>query len=79
MYAWCRHGEGNNITICVTIDGFLKTLMTRFSFQESHLYNIWAFINKLVRVDQEEQVPGVLAAARQEVRAQPPAVSRHSV
>ena len=34
------HGEGNIFTICVIIDGFFKTLMTPFSFQESHLYNI---------------------------------------
>ena len=37
------------------------------SFQESHLHNFWAFINQFVRVDKEEQVPRILAAAREKV------------
>ena len=31
-------------------------------FQESHMYNVWAFINKPLRVNQEEQVPRVLSS-----------------
>ena len=48
-------------------------------FQESHLYNLRAFVDKPLRVDQEEQVPGVFSPAGSEVRPQSVAVSRHTL
>ena len=48
-------------------------------FQESHMYNLRAFVDKPLRVDQEEQVPRVLSPAGSEVRPQSVAVSRHAL
>ena len=43
------------------------------------MYNLRAFVDKPLRVDQEEQVPGVFSPAGSEVRPQSVAVSRHTL
>ena len=54
-------------------------LTPSFLFQIAHVHHVRAFINQPVRTDQEEQVPGILSAACEEVCPQPAPVSGHSV
>ena len=79
-----RHFEIWSFEICsaafLSVGRAARLLKTNsFLFQITHVHHVRAFINQPVRIDQEEQVPGVLTAAGAQVCALPAPVSGHAV